>query len=329
MVGAVRSVPAVLDRFEQIRRSGPFDYAHHHYHDGGRHRFHLVIGAIIHGNEVGSLPSVLSLIDSLNAGTVHFGGRLTIVLGNPEAALADKRFLDVDLNRVFVDDPPSGHESERARAIMPILDEADVFFDIHQTILESDRPFYTFPFSQPGWHWARAVGGASTWVTRAPGATFSAGTVNADEYVRMQNKPGLTLELGAMGFSNQADTVAAAALDRLLAVADAVGSGQATAADMAEQQPELNFVQTAWSQRFDQPTMRLRAGLYNFQAVSQGETLSAPDTPVITAPSDGMVLFPKYPDYDDDGAAVEPRPGEIVRTVEPLEQHPLEIWPGS
>lgn len=320
------SVRAVLDRFDEVRQPGPFDYPHHHHHDGGRHGFHLVIGAIIHGNEVGSLPSVISLIESLGDGSVDYGGRLTILLGNPEAALADRRFLDVDLNRVFFDDAPAGHERDRARAIMPILDDADVFFDIHQTILASDRPFYTFPFGRAGWQWARAVGGASTWVTRAPGATFSAGNVNADEYVRMQDKPGLTLELGAMGFSDQADAVASEALHRLVATADTVGSGRSEVGEVADSWPDLEFVQTAWTQQFDDPSMRLRPGLRNFQPVTQGETLSAPDTPPITAACDGMLLFPKYPEYGDDGLAVEPRPGEIVRIVAPLDRHPVDIW---
>ncbi len=320
------SVRSVLDRFDEIRKHGPYDYPHHHHHDGGRHDLHIAIGAIIHGNEVGSLPSVISLIEGLNDGSIDYGGRLTILLGNPEAAIADRRFLDVDLNRVFVDNPPPGHESDRSRELMPILDDVDVFFDIHQTILKSERPFYTFPFDPVGWRWARAVGGASTWVTRKPGQTFSDGTVNTDEYVRNQNKPGVTLELGAMGFSDEAEALATAAFTRLLVVAEEVGSGRATIEDLAEQQPELEFVGTSWIQQFTDPTMQLRPGLWNFCTVVEGENLSAEGTPAITAPCDGMVLFPKYPVYDMEGRAIEPRPGEIVRIVAPLDRHPLEIW---
>ena len=72
--------------------------------------------------------------------------------------------------------------------------------------------------------------------------------------------------------------------------------------------------------------MRLRDGLVNFQPVAQGEVLSAPSTPEITAPCDGFLLFPKYPGYQADGSAIEPRPGEIVRIVAPLAQHPLDLW---
>lgn len=143
--------------------------------------------------------------------------------------------------------------------------------------------------------------------------------------MRNQNKPGVTLELGAMGFSDQAEALATASFTRLLAVAEEVGSGGATIDQLAETQPELEFVGTSWIQQFTDPTMQLRAGLWNFCAVTEGEILSADGTPEITAPCDGMILFPKYPVYAD-GRALEPRPGEIVRIVAPLDRHPLEIW---
>ena len=94
----------------------------------------------------------------------------------------------------------------------------------------------------------------------------------------------------------------------------------------AQAKPELEFVETRWRCTFDDPHMRLRDGLVNFQPVAQGEVLSAPSTPEITAPCDGFLLFPKYPGYQADGSAIEPRPGEIVRIVAPLAQHPLDLW---
>ncbi len=317
---------SLLDRFEAARRPGGFGYAHHHHHDGGSHDHHLVIGAIIHGDEVGSLPAVVSLIEALNTGTKHYGGRLTIFLGNPEASAADRRFLDADLNRVFIDEPPPCHEGHRARELKPMLDAADVFVDLHQTILDTDRAFYIFPFDEPGWQWARAIGAASTWVTRAPTASFSSGTCCSDEYVRLRGKPGLTLELGPKGFHLHAEQRATTALDKLLAVSDAVATGPNTLASIASDAPELDFVHTTWSQPFDNPRMRLIDGLTNFQQVTEGQQLSAADTPPIHAPHSGLLLFPKYPGYSSDGTAIEPRPGEIARIVQPLSGHPSDVW---
>lgn len=319
-----------LSRFDAAARPGPHPVdARHHHHDGGEHELHVVIGAVVHGDEVGSLPAVVPLVEALAEGSRTFGGRLTIFLGNPEASLEDRRFLEADLNRVFVDDPGDTHEGRRSAALRPLLDQADVFLDLHQTILATDRPFYIFPFGVEGWHWARAIAGASSWVTRAPTASFSPGTCCADEYVRLRGRPGLTLELGEKGFTDEARERATTALDRLLALADAVGRGQTTLGDAAEARPELTFLETRWRCAFAEPRMRLRDGLTNFAPVSAGDVLSAPDTPEITAPVDGLLLFPKYPGYTDEGLAIEPRPGEIVRIVAPLEGHPVEVWMGG
>jgi len=322
----VSDVQHWLDRFDAARRAGPFAYARHHHHDGGVHDLHIVVGAVVHGDEIGSLPPVVRTVEALASGARSFGGKLTFFLGNPEASLADRRFLEADLNRVFVDDPGDTHEGRRSAQLRPILDAADVFLDLHQTILHTDRPFYIFPFGLTGWRWARAIAGATHWVTRAPTASFSPGTCCADEYVRLRGRPGMTLELGRKGLDQAADDRASHAIDRLLTLADQVGGGQRDLSELAREQPDLAFVETRWRCRFEDPSMRLRDGLVNFQPVSQGEVLSAPGTPPIAAPVDGFLLFPKYPGYDAQGRAVEPRPGEIVRIVAPLAEHPTTLW---
>jgi succinylglutamate desuccinylase len=316
---------ALLDRFDQARVAGPWDFPRHHHHPGGDHGLHVVVGCMIHGDEVGSLPAVVDLVEDLRAGRRAYGGPLTVFIGNAEAGARDRRFLEADLNRVFVHHPPDNHEGRRARALKPLLDQADVFLDLHQTILHTDRPFWIFPWSPEGWRWARAIGVASTWVTRPPQASFSPGTCCADEYVRRLGRPGLTLELGPKGFHPVARDRATEALTRLLRVADHVGRGQAleTAAEAA---PELTFLETRWRCAFDDPAMRLREGLVNFHPVGEGERLSAPGTPEILAPLDGLVLFPKYVERGADGRAHEPRPGEIVRIVAPVDGHPAQVW---
>jgi succinylglutamate desuccinylase len=315
-----------LDRFDALRTPGPYAYPRHHHHDGGKHDLHVVIGAIIHGDEVGSLPAVVGLLDRLLHHDASFGGKLTVFLGNPEASLLGRRFVESDLNRVFVDDPPDDHEGRRARELRPMLDDADVFLDLHQTILETDRPFYIFPWSIPGWQWARAIAGARTWVTRPPTQAFSPGTCCADEYVRLRGRPGLTLELGQRGFSDDAAARAAGAIDRLIRVADRVGLGADTLAGAATHEPDLDFVETRWRGAFTDPMLRLKPGLTNFAPVRAGERLSADGSPELAAPADGLLLFPKYPDYAPDGRVVEPRPGEIVRVVAPLPEHPAVAW---
>ena len=96
---------------------------------------------MVHGNEVGSLPAAVRLVETLKGQDLRFGGRVTVFIGNPEAGLEDRRFLEADLNRVFLDGVASSHEANRAREIMPILDTADLFIDFHQTILATEQPY--------------------------------------------------------------------------------------------------------------------------------------------------------------------------------------------
>jgi succinylglutamate desuccinylase len=306
--------------FETCRPRGGFDYRYSASYGSGRGSLHLVVGSMIHGNEVGSLPAVVRLMDELSRGVRTFEGRITFFIGNPEAGLQDARFLESDLNRVFTDDPPDTHEGRRAREIKPILDAADVFLDLHQTILATVQPFYIAPFQMDGWHWARGLAGARSWVTRHPGQAFSSGTCCADEYVRLRGKPGITLELGAKGFGHGAERRAYDTICRAMEIGDAVLAGQAVA-DIAARRPDLDFYETTYRERFASEALALRSGLINFQPVSAGEDLSGEDSPKLLAPHEGMVLFPKYPPRID-GCYKLPLPGEIYRIVSKLSEHP-------
>jgi succinylglutamate desuccinylase len=318
-----------LDRFDAAVRAkgaGPFAYPRAFHHDGGGHGFHLVFGSMVHGDEVGSLPAVVSVAEALVSGALRHAGRVTLFVGNPEAGLAGQRFLEDDLNRVFTTDPPDTHEGRRARVLRPILDAADVFVDLHQTIEPTRHAFYIFPFQEDGWLWARAMAATTMWVTRHPGAAFTTGAMCADEYVRARQLPGITIELSQRGFGHGGEARAEEAIRKALAISDAVAAGATTLRDAALAEPELTFLHTTHRERFDREALALRPGLENFVEVSAGERLSAPGAPELLAPSSGWVLFPKYPPRLADGSYKKPLPGEIYRIVEPLPQHPRDAY---
>ena len=320
---------AQLQRFEDLNQPEPGGYRWSHRHEGGQHDLHLVFGSMTHGDEVGSLPGVVRAIEQLQDGSLHFGGRLTFFIGNPEAGLQRKRFLEQDLNRMFMQRDDDAHEVRRARDLMPILDSADLLVDFHQTILATRRPFYICPWHHSGWLWARALAGAEHWVTRPPGESFASGLVCADEYVRVQGKAGLTLELGEQGFFTEATDLALRTIIRALAVGDQLADQTDALERAAMKMPELAFLQTVHREKFVDPKMALRHGMMNFEPVSAGELLSAEASPELRAASDGAVLFPKYPTRDAQGNANDPRPGELYRIITELEGHPLDLWAES
>ena len=290
----------------------------------GESAFELVIGSMIHGEECGTLPGVVAVMESLASGSLSFSGRVTFFLGNAEAGLADVRFLESDLNREFGAEPSNTHEGRRARALKPLLDRADLFLDLHQTIQPSAEPFWIFPFQIPGWYWARAIRGAKVWITRAPDVAFSAAGCCGDEYVRLRGKPGITLELGEKGFDHGAEARAEAAVRRTLALASAVIAGDSLRS-LAEGEDEIAFFETLHREPFADEALALRPGLINFQRVHRGEHLEAPGCPPLIAPADGAVLFPKYPPRID-GRYQRPLPAEIYRIVAPLPDHPLRMY---
>lgn len=317
---------ALLEAFDALRPADtPFDYPRSATFGLGEHDTHLVFGAMVHGDEVGSLPAVVAVMRALHADPTLCRGKVTFFVGNPEAGLADTRFLESDLNRVFTDDPPDTHEGRRATEIRPILDAADVFIDLHQTILDTRQAFYIAPFQVQGWHWARALRAAEVWVTRHPGASFSSGTCCADEYVRLRGKPAITIELSRKGFVEDAAAKAGAAIRDALALSDAVAAGETTLAEAAARQEDVVCYETVHREPFHPDTLALREGLVNFQPVTEGEVLTAEGSPVRTAPCDGMVLFPKFPPVVD-GAYKRPLPKEIFRVIAPLAEHPTVAY---
>jgi succinylglutamate desuccinylase len=314
----------LIDRFRALATpapEAPFDTS---THGEETEPSHLVIGTMVHGEECGTLPGVLAVMEDLAAGRLRVPGRVTFFLGNAEAGLANVRFLETDLNREFSAEPSDSHEGRRARHLKPLLDAADVFLDLHQTIQPSAEPFWIFPFQIPGWRWARAIAGAKVWITRAPDVTFSLSGVCADEYVRLAGKPGLTLELGEKGFDHGAEARAEDAIRRAIAIAAALADG-ASLQELAAREPEIAFFETVHREPFSDDSLALQPGLVNFQRVVAGQLLSAPGTPALRAPTDGAVVFPKYPPIVD-GRYQRPLPAEIYRIIAPLSEHPLDAY---
>ncbi len=100
---------------------------------------HVIVNALIHGNEV---CGVIALEHLFNAGIRPKRGKLTLGFSNvaayqafdPEEPMAS-RFLDEDMNRVWdvatLNGERTSQEIERAREIRPLIDTADLLFDVH------------------------------------------------------------------------------------------------------------------------------------------------------------------------------------------------------
>ena len=111
---------------------------------------HVVVLALMHGNELGGAVVLDRLLARLDGGDLRLVcGRLTLGFANLDAyARFDaaeptaSRFVDEDLNRVWdpavLDGPRMSVELQRARAMRPVIDDADMLLDLHSMLWPSD-----------------------------------------------------------------------------------------------------------------------------------------------------------------------------------------------
>ena len=100
---------------------------------------HVVVCALTHGN---AICGAITLDRLLRAGVRPRSGRLTLAFNNvaayrefdPRYPIAS-RYIDEDFNRLWLpatlDGPRGSVELERARALRPIVDDADFLLDLH------------------------------------------------------------------------------------------------------------------------------------------------------------------------------------------------------
>ncbi len=126
---------------------------------------HLVLVALLHGNE---LAGAIVLDRLLRAGLRPVRGRITFGFANlaafdrfdPTQPTAS-RFLDEDMNRLWepavLDGPRRSIELDRARALRPLIDTADVLLDLH-SMLWTSEPLLLCGATAKGRHLAQAIG---------------------------------------------------------------------------------------------------------------------------------------------------------------------------
>lgn len=309
MSTTVSPVESLLSKFQSLANSHNYPWLFEY--DGGNHKYHLHVSGLIHGDETGCLPSLIHTIQSLKKGSLKYGGRLSISLGNPEAARENTRYLESDLNRAFLDTDLKTHETARARVLMPLFNRADLLLDLHQTILKTQKPFYIFPHQEEALLWAKSMRLTQAFVDATPAENSQ--TRCADEFFWFQDKPAITLELSQKGLNPRADDLSRTALRRILSLVDLNQKGHSLD-DIAKKCPPLNHYKTIYRHQYSAKANTLRSGLHNFMTIQAGERLNAPNTPEILAPMSGELLFPKYLSVPQQTGQIQP-PKEIFRII--------------
>ena len=151
----------------------------------------IVVLAGVHGNEQAGVVAINNLSTKLKVDK----GKIIFIVANLKAIENNKRFIENDLNRCFLDEQPediiNSLEGRTAREIMPFLKKADFVLDLHQSNSLNSKPFIIcngknvdltkfFPISRV------TVG----WESFYPGAS--------DSFVNLHGGKALGVELGSV-----------------------------------------------------------------------------------------------------------------------------------
>lgn len=271
----------------------------------------LTLQAVTHGNELGGIASLTECLKLIHSGVIKPEIPMAFALGNFEGSLANKRFLEADLNRSFGAKDQTTLEAKRALELSPLLADTDFFLDFHQTIEPSLKPFFIFPYAAPSLAFARACHEEVSIVTHW-GKPFSLDGMCTDEYVNYSGGVGITIELGQKGFDAYQTSVGLqAALGAIRYVQETL-RGKYKAAEAAPPLYTWKLIE------LHEDGMDLKEGLFNFQYVEKGEVLGAHGSKPLLSRESGWLLFPKY--HRDPSA---PRPREIYRIAKRIEVQQL------
>ncbi len=126
---------------------------------------HVLITALMHGNEIAGAIALDSL---LRAGVRPLRGKLTLGFLNiaafarfDPARPTASRFVDEDMNRLWdraiLEGPRDSAELARAREIRPLVEGADILLDLHSMLWPSE-PLILCGRTEKGRRLARAIG---------------------------------------------------------------------------------------------------------------------------------------------------------------------------
>ncbi|MGF1456330.1 MAG: succinylglutamate desuccinylase/aspartoacylase family protein [Alphaproteobacteria bacterium] len=256
----------------------------------------LVLGRI-HGNEPSGTIAQEAVIERIRSGRLGIaaGAVLFVPICNPQAAVLDRRFVDVDLNRNFrLVDPPTAYEHRLVHELAPLIDRATHVLDIHSTASETEPFIFVDVEDEATRSFAAGLGVPNLvtgWADVYDGRTDDQDTM---VLVRERGAIGLVLETGQHG-DRRGPAVAERAICQALETLGLArlerGTGDGGGADKG-----------ACSRVFRMDRLERKPGddaefvkpLRNFTPVAKGEPLARrPGMAPLLAPFDGVVILPK------------------------------------
>lgn len=261
----------------------------------------VVLSAGIHGDETAPIEVLNALVSDLQQGRLPLAVRLLVILGNPAAMRAGRRFIDEDLNRLFAgrrqgrdDTGEAARAAQIERALDRFLTSACaqppvIHLDLHTAIRGSrfERfgllPWQAAPRYDSGLlDWLSVCDLEALLINHVPAGTFAYHTSAAF------GAASCTLELGKVRPFGQNDLGRFAAIDRTLR---ALVSGNLPARPGA--QPRVFRVVGELEKRSEAFELLVGDEVENFTAFPRGTVIARDgDYRYIVAHDEERIVFP-------------------------------------
>ncbi|MDM0011867.1 succinylglutamate desuccinylase/aspartoacylase family protein [Variovorax sp. J22P168] len=283
----------VLPRDISAYRQGNTGIDYVHRFESGKPGPKVLINALTHGNEICGMVAAAHLLDTNVRPLI---GTLTVSFAHVEAYDAfdpvkpfDNRQIVHNLNRVWSDEwldgPEDSPELRRARALRPIVKDADHILDIHSTS-QDVVPFWVYPDFERNARVAMAIGLPPVHLVMPSG--LGSGTPLIQHGLHAgADAPGaaMVVECGQHFRQSAADLATEVAL-RFLAHFGLIERAGAVAP--AAPQRRFELLQTHMIKFEDFRFVRPFVG---FETFAQGELIATQGPEEIRSPCDGCTIF--------------------------------------
>ncbi len=231
----------------------------------------------VHGNEKCGIEALDQILPTLKIKR----GRVLFAKGNPRALKADTRFVEQNLNRMFIDtrdlssEVKESYEYKRAQFLKKYLDQADVLLDIHASSISESKPFLICEKN------AREITkylpiklAVSGFDEFEPGGT--------DYYMNKIGKIGICVECGYLGDPNSTELAKQSILEFLKI------RGHIAGEVISRNQNNIQIYKK-YSSKTNK--FRLAKSFADFEVISNNQLIGTDGAEEIRAPEKSLILF--------------------------------------
>lgn len=243
----------------------------------------------LHGNETVGIDVVEKLL-AMVRGKIKVG-TINLVIGNPAACEAGKRFIDKDANRLWGHNLVNIPEQDRVEDLKPFLAGSDLMLDLHSTIKPVSEPFLVVPsFDHPMVDTIPTLGIRK--IITGEGLKLPDGDpIESDLFTVDNGGLGVTVEAGWQQDPNLVDKT----MDSVLRALEKVGIFEPDSLGKHHQvEPVETFeIWNAYGAIFPKGNFKFDKEWQNYDPIKKGEVIGYENGEPILAEKDSRLLFPK------------------------------------